>query len=225
MRLPSEYQTLSRLTGPATAMLVASILVGLIYNAASPLGIRSNISTGSTAPLPDSEAILGNETISMSLVSLNTAPAPGKVYQNETISVSLNWPQTSGSASRPVPSPSPARSSIPSLTWREVKSLLAARQIVLVDARVAAQYQAGHIADAVSLPAHTSPGEISGFAQRYSKTTPLVIYCGTEKCPMSHDLAEVLIRDYGYTNVKVMPGGYAEYRLTEAHAANTGVVK
>src|SRR5258708_7234470 len=233
-----RLQAINRLVGPAAAMLAASILLGLTYNAASPLGVRSTMPAGaaaSVAPFPNTPANVGNETISMSLLPPTTAQASGKVYQNETLSLSLNSPQTGAAAVRPganslaTPSvgasPPLARRPIPSLTWPEVKLLLAASQIVLVDARLAAHYEAGHIPGAVSLTAHSPPNEMSAFAAKYPKQKPLVAYCGSESCPMAHALAEALISEYGFANVRVMPGGYAEYRLAEARTGTPGAVK
>ena len=71
---------------------------------------------------------------------------------------------------------------------------------------------------AVSLPAASSPAELAGFAAKYPKDTAIVVYCGSSSCPLSHQLTTILMTQFGDTNIREMPGGYAEYRISEAQA-------
>jgi rhodanese-related sulfurtransferase len=191
-------QTISRLGPPMAWVLIASVLLGFAYNAASPLGVRSSnsaVQSSREAPVP-AKAI----------------PATG--YYNETVSLVLEGGAPSGSTA-------PGRT-VPSLAWPEVKGLLRSGEILLIDARVAAYYQAEHIPGAISLPANSPPADIAAFATQHPKNAPVVVYCGSTTCPMAHQLADVLVGQHGYSNVKLMPGGFAEYRLAETQAGTGG---
>ncbi len=178
-----------------TAMLLGSLALGLAYNKSSPLGVHALEPPATASSLP---------------------PARRTGYFNETLSLTFEGaasPTVSGSASPP------NGVTIPGLTWPEVKTLLAKNQIVLVDARATQYYQAGAIPGAVSLPAPTFNSAIAAFTTQYVTNTPLVIYCSSPQCPLSHNVAEALITRYGYGNVKLMPGGYQEYTLAENKGA------
>ena len=65
------------------------------------------------------------------------------------------------------------------------------------------------------LPLRLVKEKIGEFSQQYPKGKTLVTYCGGIGCPIAHVLAETLREDYGYTDVREMPGGYTEWRLAE----------
>jgi rhodanese-related sulfurtransferase len=194
-------------------VLVASVLLGFAYNAASPLGVRSSTSattSGLSATQP-----------------AKIIPATG--YFNETVSLTIEGVEGALAKTPRPPSgsavgetgqgagvPLVGAPSVPTLTWPEVKTLLKSSQVLLIDARVASYYQAGHISEAISLPANSPPADIANFATQHSKNTAIVIYCGSVSCPMAHQLANVLVGQHGFSNIKVMPGGFAEYRTAEA---------
>jgi rhodanese-related sulfurtransferase len=185
-----------------SVVLLAAVLLGLAYNSASPLGVHE----GQIAAVPAASA--------------HTVPRIG--YYNETLSLVVEG------ATSPQPgagSAVPAANGIqiPSLTWPDVKALLAKNQIVLVDARATQYFQAGAIPGAVSLPGPTFDAAIAAFKASYVPNTALVIYCSSPQCPLSHNVAEALITRQGYTNVRIMPGGYQEY--TAAEAGKTAAAK
>jgi rhodanese-related sulfurtransferase len=116
-----------------------------------------------------------------------------------------------------------ANPSASTLRWAEVKPLLAAGQIVLVDARATAAYEIEHIPGAVSLPAESAPAELIAFATKHPQYTAIVVYCGSDDCDVAHELAEKLRQELGYTNVREMPGGVVEYRVAESRTTSAGV--
>jgi len=99
--------------------------------------------------------------------------------------------------------------------WPEVKALMAAKRIVLVDARNTGVFEAAHIPGAVSLPFAELAGRIGPFMSRYAKTQPIVVYCGDAECPVSHAEGVALLEQYGFGDIREMPGGYAEWRVAE----------
>lgn len=178
------------------AIGLASVALGWLYNQTSPLGVRApKPEPGRPAPVSPTPA----------------ASRPAAAAQPAT-------PESSPAglaAMTPVAPANPRHG----LRWVEVKPLLEAGQIVLVDARAKTAFEAEHIPGAVSLPANASPEEFVAFAMKYPQTTPIVVYCGGADCDLSHQLAEKLRTDLGYQDVREMPGGVVEWRLSEASAS------
>jgi rhodanese-related sulfurtransferase len=187
-----------------SVVLFASIVLGLAYNHSSPLGISFSesapVSTSSLAgkkaapmdPLPpgESDPSIHNDTITALIVS--------------------GGPDNAGP---------PGRQLRATLPWGQVKPLLAKGEVVLVDGRETAAYEAGHIPGAISLPLQTLADKIVSFTTRYPKNKPLVMYCASITCPISQAEAALLAEKYGYSDVREMPGGFAEWRVAEPGAA------
>jgi rhodanese-related sulfurtransferase len=189
------------------AVLVVALLLGLAFNSANPLGVRT-VASSEQAPVapPVSRApglAASSRDAPRSNASLNSC------YDNQTIALSLE----TDTGLQPVVA------NAPTLTWAEAKTLLAAGQIVLVDARAAVYYQTEHIPGAVSLPAGSPAQDLAVFTTKYPKDTALVVYCGSVFCPLSNQLVDVLRGQFGYAHVREMPGGFAEYRQFEAELA------
>ena len=207
---------------PATAarmaaMLVLALLLGLAFNHMNPLGVHWGL-----------PAKVGAEASNLLAPTGPRGTVP--LYTNETLGLSLETespvaPRTVAAPPAPAPAIAPAPSvvpSVPSLTWPETRQLLATGQIILVDARAAAYYQTEHIPGAISLPAASSPADFAAFVAKYPKATPLVVYCGSASCPLSNQLVSLLMSQYGYTNIREMPGGFVEYRQLESQTVPGG---
>ena len=212
-------------TSPGLQMLgiaAVAMALGVAYNSASPLGVRAAHKSESAKPNP----VADNSTMVSSLRA--PAPLPKTGHVNQTVSMTLEMAGAPAAGSLPANTANPASApaanaaanpantmQFPEMTWTQVKTLLAANKVVLVDARLKANYDVSHIPGAISFPANSTALEVQLFAARYPKDTPFVIYCGSEQCHMSHQLAEVFFKICGYTNVSAMPGGFAEYLAAE----------
>lgn len=170
-------------------ILAGAILLGVIYNQFSPLGVRT--------PQPRTDKPVATASL--------LKPPGDSVPASKPASISA--PPTQASAALPV------QSGIPGLTWVQVKSLLEAGKIILIDARPKPTYDAGHIPGAFSLPATSSVPEMQAFAAQFPNEMGLVVYCSSDLCGISKQVAETLINAAGRTDVKVMPGGYTEYQV------------
>ncbi|MFO1498667.1 MAG: rhodanese-like domain-containing protein [Verrucomicrobiota bacterium] len=80
-----------------------------------------------------------------------------------------------------------------------------------IDARKPADYEAGHIANALNLP-------VEAFGEHYPRLAPmltpesqLIVYCDGTECELSHRLASEL-QQQGYTNVHVLFNGWTAWR-------------
>ncbi len=87
------------------------------------------------------------------------------------------------------------------------RRLHAGGQVVFVDSRTEADYRAGHIPGAVSLPVGEFDRHIDAFRARYDSGHPIVTYCSGRSCQDSHILAQRLFAA-GYENVSVFIDGY-----------------
>jgi rhodanese-related sulfurtransferase len=189
----------TRLSG--LSILLAAAVLGLAYNKLSPLGVR--FAMGSAADSPR---------------KAEGSTSSGGSYVNETVSLSVERPFAAGGREGGGGTPAPS-AALPSLTAPQVKGLLASKSIVLVDARESSAYGAEHIPGSVSLPADSAAEPMTQFKARYRPDMPVVVYCNSASCAMAARLGERLIREYGYMNVRLMPGGFVEWRLAETREA------
>jgi rhodanese-related sulfurtransferase len=181
-------------------LLVASVLAGMAYNSFTAFGVNFR----PVAQVQSSLSATTNQAASPDL----KVTAPTKV-----VPAPANFavaPEGAG----PMPTP---KHPIPTLTWAEVKPLLAANKITLVDARSGFFYKAGHIPGAVSVPSF-SGYDLGNFADDRPRNEPIVVYCSNEHCPLSFMLAAKLINDFNFADVRIMSGGFDEYQLAEAGA-------
>ncbi len=82
--------------------------------------------------------------------------------------------------------------------------------VAIFDARLPEQYAAGHLPRALNLPVGEADERLGAFADRLTMETPIMVYCGGADCADALDLA-VKLREYGFTDVTLYPGGYAEW--------------
>ena len=86
--------------------------------------------------------------------------------------------------------------------------------VVIVDVRMPADYEAGHVPGAVNLPRGTWRG-----ARGLAKDRPLVLYCYSQTCHMAAEAAlELLAQGY---SVQEMEGGFATWQA-EGYAVEQG---
>ena len=204
------------------AILLAAIVVGLAFNSMSPLGVRASQTTVSGDASAATGQLYNNETIAVSLGAASPAgrpatAAPGGIYENETAGTRIEISPVKD-AVQPAPQPG-----FRTISWLDTKKLLAAGQVVLIDARAQVYYETGHIPGAISLPAADAlPEAFAAFAAKYPKDTPLVVYCGSVQCPLAAQLIGILTGSMGYTDVRDMAGGFVEYRTNESLPAGGG---
>ena len=82
---------------------------------------------------------------------------------------------------------------------------------VLLDARPAADFRAGHLPRAQSLPFELAPEMLAGMQVPLARNQALLTYCARNDCDEGLELA-LLLRQQGYTNVMLFPGGLHEWR-------------
>jgi rhodanese-related sulfurtransferase len=178
----------------AALIFLAATVLGIAYNAVSPLGVQR-------PPAPP------QTTTATSAHPVPLTPR-SRGIQNETLSITIE------ESSEPTPKANPPAS----VSWAETKALIASGVATLVDAREQLAFAAGHIPGAISLPMNSFEAQAGAFAQSHPKDKTIVVYCASSQCSISRMMAQALRDRYGYKDVRDMPGGYAEWRLTERAA-------
>ena len=221
------------------ALLGLSAALGFTFNAANPIGVRFATATITPAPAASSKTNFSLTSTSSVLVKPpqpatqpSPQPAPQTVQQTATRPVPpqlppvpTNFPKRAMATPTPmaVSNPAPVVVTPPAQTnlnpapihWREAKPLVAAGSALLVDVRLAAVYDAGHIPEAISLPEASSSLEIKAFLELVSTNMTLIVYCSSTSCSQSMRVANRLVTEFHRPSVKYMTGGYQEYQQEE----------
>ncbi len=108
----------------------------------------------------------------------------------------------------PPPKPVPAPES--TLTVAAAKALWLGGEALFLDAREPADYAAGHIANALGLPAKSFDEHFPAIAPMITPASPLVLYCDGIECDLSHRLRASLA-GLGYTNALVLADGWTAW--------------
>lgn len=83
--------------------------------------------------------------------------------------------------------------------------------VFFFDAREPADYAAGHIGNALNLPAQSFAQHFVGIAPLLTPAAELVLYCDGADCDLSHRLRESL-HALGYTNTHLLFNGWTAWR-------------
>ena len=98
------------------------------------------------------------------------------------------------------------------VTWEETAQRVEAGEWLLVDAREEEHFNAQHIPGALSLPAHSYPELLQFFAEDHGTQKTVVVYCGTEDCDLSAELATRLRDELGCQDIRILDGGFLAWR-------------
>jgi rhodanese-related sulfurtransferase len=98
---------------------------------------------------------------------------------------------------------------IPKITERKVLELLDT-DTIFIDARLARDFQTGHLEGAISLPVNSSDEERQKATSNIDKDARVVLYCQSSGCKYAERVAIKLIDD-GFTDISIYKGGWAEW--------------
>lgn len=101
------------------------------------------------------------------------------------------------------------------VTWKDAAPRVAAGEWLLVDARDEENFTAQHIPGALSLPANAYPEMIQFFAEEHGTIKTVVVYCGTEECDLSNQLAARLRDEAGCRDIRVLEGGFLAWQRSQ----------
>ncbi len=92
----------------------------------------------------------------------------------------------------------------------KAKELWDAGTAIFLDAREPADYAAGHIGNALNLPAQSFEKHIAEMTPMLTPESQIVVYCDGKECELSHRLANSLNQS-GYTNVHMLFNGWTTW--------------
>ncbi len=107
------------------------------------------------------------------------------------------------------------------LSLDKAKNFWESGSSVFLDAREPEDYKAGHIGNALNLPAMAFERHFGEVAPILSPESKIVVYCDGTECELSHRLASQL-KQTGYTNVHMLFNGMTAWREAGLPTAQGG---
>lgn len=90
---------------------------------------------------------------------------------------------------------------------------------MVVDARFADSYLAGHIPSAINVPVHVSPTALQEFAQEIPRGKKVVVYCQSDQCEYDDRIGSQL-HLLGVKDVALYHGGWKEWKAWKRRTAS-----
>jgi rhodanese-related sulfurtransferase len=89
-----------------------------------------------------------------------------------------------------------------------VRAARALDEVLWVDAREAADYDAGHIPGAIPLPPGEWEAYFDGFLDEWNPERPVVVYCSSLKCEASKEVGRRLTNELDEGRIYILKGGW-----------------
>ena len=103
---------------------------------------------------------------------------------------------------------------VPVATLEDARRIVSAGTHILLDARPPADYAAGHIAAAFSVPSEEMDKYLPSVMPLLTREQPIMTYCSGHQCDESLKLSKHLIAN-GFTNVVLFVGGFTEWTAAQ----------
>lgn len=85
-------------------------------------------------------------------------------------------------------------------------------RVLWVDARPAAEFEAGHIPGAVRLEGEGWDELLPAVLDQWEENRVIVVYCSSQSCRLSHEVADRLREEVGLEPVYVLKGGWEAWK-------------
>lgn len=103
------------------------------------------------------------------------------------------------------------------VTLEETRRVIEGGITLVLDARPAPAFGAGHLPGALSVPASEAAQAFLPYTPALDPASPILVYCSGQECDESLQLAEYLGAQ-GYTNLLVFTDGYAAWAAASGGA-------
>ena len=107
------------------------------------------------------------------------------------------------------------------IALEKAKKLWDSGVVLFLDAREPADYAAGHIGNALNLPAQSFERHFGDIAPMLTPESGMVLYCDGVKCELGHRL-QTSLRQLGYTNTYLLFNGWTAWRQAGLPSAQGG---
>lgn len=103
-------------------------------------------------------------------------------------------------------------SKIMTVNLEQMKKIVNLPDFIIIDARRADQYSAGHIKNSINIYAQDEQDILIPKILQLPRDKKIIIYCDGGTCDLSHELANNLISAFSFKNVYVYEGGWDEWK-------------
>jgi 3-mercaptopyruvate sulfurtransferase SseA len=104
---------------------------------------------------------------------------------------------------------------LPKLSTDELQDRLHDPDVVIIDARRAIDFRAGHIEGAINIPVNATATERSNILSSVSPSSEVVIYCQSATCTYAEKVANAIAFS-GYENVSLYREGWREWERAQS---------
>ena len=102
---------------------------------------------------------------------------------------------------------------IPKVSKEKVGKLLGSNA-VFIDARMARDYEAGHLEGSISIPVNAEDEHRMKAMAGIAKDAKIVIYCQSGGCPYAEKVTAKLKTD-GFSNISIFKGGWNKWKTKD----------
>ncbi len=102
-----------------------------------------------------------------------------------------------------------AGSFVPKISEQKTRELLD-KDVVVIDARLASDFEKGHLERAINLPVDANDVVWEEIVAKIPAGSPILAYCQSAGCKFAEEVGVRLIEE-GYSNVVIFKGGWAEW--------------
>jgi len=103
-----------------------------------------------------------------------------------------------------------AETGMHTVSAEEAKTIAESFTHIVLDARKASDYAAGHLPGAMSLPVSDLDAHLANVVAILTPAQPILVYCSGAECEESLELGKFLL-EAGYTNVSLFAGGISAW--------------
>lgn len=98
----------------------------------------------------------------------------------------------------------------PEITAVQLQDLIQTNDTSIIDSRQPSSYHRSHLPRAINIPTTITYGLLRDTLKKIPLTNRLVVYCRSEECEWSDQVAQ-LLNQYGYRHILIYRGGYQEW--------------
>lgn len=103
-------------------------------------------------------------------------------------------------------------SKVLTVNLEQMKKIVNLPDFIIIDARRADQFSAGHIKNSINIYAQDEQDIMIPKILQLPRDKKIIIYCDGGTCDLSHELANNLISAFSFKNVYVYEGGWDEWK-------------
>lgn len=115
-----------------------------------------------------------------------------------------------------IPAPARAASRDYNVVWSALETQVRSGRLVIVDVRPSERFAAGHVENALSLPADATKEVFAAFAAKLQKSRPVILYAEQAPTPELKLIQRQLLEEHGLGAVWVAVEGYAGWEKLSA---------